>query len=81
MADLKTTVDELVTAESDLEARVTAHEKKDADTVAALQAQIDALNNGGDTGDVLTSLTALKDRIAAFDPAPVDVPPTDTPAV
>lgn len=52
---------------ADLKARVTAHETKDADTAAQLQAQIDALKAGGDPVAVAAKLDALKADLDAFD--------------
>lgn len=49
------------------EARVAAHEANDTQTALALQAQIDALKANGDPAAAITSLTALKARIDAFD--------------
>lgn len=71
MSDLSDVVASLQTEVANLKARVTAHEQKDADTVAALQAQIDALKSeGADVPAAVTALQAVVDDIKGFDPAP-----------
>ena len=67
MAQLEDSEAALEKSIADLKARVTAHETRNADTVAQLQTEIDALKAGGDPIAVATKLDALKADIDSFD--------------
>lgn len=70
MSTLQDAVQKVLDREAALEARVTAHEQRDADAQAALQAQIDDLKaNGGDPA-LIQSLSDVADKMDAFDPLP-----------
>ena len=70
MSELDKIVAEDTAAESDLEARVVAHEAKDAATIVAIQAQLDALK-AYDPAAAIAGLTVLKAKLQAVDaPAP-----------
>ena len=76
MSNLSDAVAALQRSVSDLESRVTAHEQKDADSVASLQATITALQGSNpDVDTAVASLTDRKAKIDACDPAPT--PPSD----
>ena len=74
MSDLDKIVADDTAAESDLEARVAAHEAKDAATIVTIQAQLDALKANDPTA-AIAGLTALKAKLQAVDaPAPAPKP-------